>query len=130
MSVELSPEVYAEIATDLLKTRAPSRTSKNLGYDIKLILQVAEQENQPRSRYEEHNGGEGRADILVYRIARKKAWQVWNNDDPAIAKGRADYEAGTHEMATGRDGDWLLLYSIPRKKVDPRIDYFLPESAL
>lgn len=33
----------------------------------------------------------------------------------AIIRARRQYELGTHEMTTGRDRDWFILYSIPRK---------------
>ena len=39
-----------------------------------------------------------------------------NEDQKGISKARDDYEAGTHEMCTGRQGDWFILFSVPRKK--------------
>lgn len=127
--IELSREVWEEIATDLRKTRgATSRTAKNLGYDIRLVLQVAEAENEPRIVREEKYGGLGRPELRDYAVARKKAWQVWDNTQPALAKARAEFEEGSHEMVTGRDGDWLILYSIPRRVPLPRPDYFQPRS--
>lgn len=129
--VEISREMRDEIVSDLAKTRAPSRTAKNLGYSIKVVLAVAEEQNQPRSRFEEKYGGLGRPELVRYTVSRKKAWEVWDNDSGAISRARADYEAGTHEMCTGRDGDWLILYSIPNKwPAEGRTNYFLPESAL
>lgn len=42
-------------------------------------------------------------------------------DRRLIETARRNYEAGTHEMCSGRDGQWIILYSIPRKKkVAPR----------
>jgi len=129
--ITLTKEVRDEIAADLLKTRAPSRTAKNLGYSIQLVLEVAEEESRPRSRYTERFGGLGRPELARYTVARKRVWDLgWDNKSGSISKARADYEAGTHEMATGRDGEWLILYSIPRTKVEPRPNYFLPEAAL
>jgi hypothetical protein len=130
MMIELSDEVRAEIAADLRKTRAPSRTAKNLAYPITLVLQVAEEYSEPRSRHEERFGGHGRPELEPYTVARKKAWAVWDNDSEEIAYARACYEAGTHLMATGRDGDWLIMYLIPQKKTTPRPNYFQPEIAL
>jgi hypothetical protein len=42
---------------------------------------------------------------------------VWPSDDTSkIELARARYEAGTYEMCQGRDRDWFVLYSIPRKE--------------
>lgn len=40
----------------------------------------------------------------------------WDNKDPAIVEAREKHDAGTHEMCRARDGDWLILYAIPRKR--------------
>lgn len=130
MIENISAEMKQEILTDLMKTRAPSRTSKNLGYDIRIVLSVMESESGSDPSFEQRYDGFGRPDLSPFLVARKKAWGVWDNDDPKIADARDKYEQGTHEMATGRDGDWLILYSIPRKNPDPRPGYFLPEISL
>lgn len=62
-----------------------------------------------------------------FAVARKKADQPWDNSVEAIDAARNAYEAGTHIMATGRDGDWLILYSIPQRRVTPRPGCFDPE---
>lgn len=127
--IELTPEVRDEILRDLRKTRAPARTAKNTGYPIRLVLQVQEEDNYPRPFREEQYGGLGRPEMQQYTVARKRAWEVWDNTNEVIAEARANYEAGTHEMVTGRDGDWLILYMIPRKKREPnREGYFQPEN--
>lgn len=131
MSVEMTPEMREEIARDLRKTRAAARTAKNLGYPIRMVLEVLEDEKQPRPFREEKHGGLGRPELVPFTVARKRAWETWPNPktDEAIATARAEFEAGTHEMATGRDGDWLILYSIPRKTVaKDRANYFQPET--
>ncbi len=126
---KLTPEIREEISRDLRKTRAPARTARNLGYTIHMVLEVLEEEKHPRPFRDEVYGGLGRPDIRDFTVDRKKVWEVWDNDKPAIAKARADYEAGTIEMCTGRDGDWLILYAIPRtKQATDRAGYFLPEN--
>lgn len=52
--------------------------------------------------------------IIAVRHADNPLWPREYQD--AIARARADYEAGTHEMLQGRDRDWFIQYSIPRKK--------------
>lgn len=127
--IELTPEIRDEILHDLRKTRAPARTSRNTGYPIRLVLQVHEEDSQPRTVRQEIYGGYGRPEVQQFIVARKRAWEVWNNEDNDIATARNMYEAGTVEMCTGRDGDWLILYAIPRQHRDPnRAGYFLPEN--
>jgi hypothetical protein len=52
-----------------------------------------------------------------YIVSRRHADNpVWPREDQRkIEDARALYEAGTHEMITGRDRDWFILYSIPRQ---------------
>jgi hypothetical protein len=59
-------------------------------------------------------------------VARSLAKTSWDNGRPEVAEARAKFEAGTHEMATGRDGPWLLMYAFPRAVVKPRPHYFQP----
>jgi len=120
-------EKRLEIVRSLIKTRSAYKTAKATGYDIRDILSVAEEENSPRSNREERFGGYGPPNMRDFMVARKKAWEAWKNSDPAIKKAREDYECGVVELATGRDGDWLILYAIPRLVITPRPGYFNPE---
>ena len=50
-------------------------------------------------------------------VATRHCDGSWSSDDQSdIDKARANYEAGTHEMCQGRDRDWFVLFSIPRRK--------------
>lgn len=124
----MTPELRDEIIVELRKVRAPAKVARNLGIDLSDVLTVSDEIGGAGRRLrQEHNGGLGQEALIPFTVARKRAMQNWDNTDPDIAKARADYEAGTHEMCTGRDGDWLILYSIPRQKVAPRPAYFTPE---
>jgi len=54
------------------------------------------------------------------------SWAI--SDQDKIDKAREHYEAGTHEMVTGRDRDWFVLFSIPRKKRCGARKFFAQES--
>lgn len=124
----ITPELKNEIIRELLKVRAPAKVAKNLGVNIRDVLPIHdEMQGTPRIVREEQFGGLGRPELRDFVVARKKAWENWDNEQPAIAQARAQYEAGTHDMATTRDGDWLILLSIPQQRVTPRPDYFKPE---
>lgn len=125
MNIDIEDEVIRE----LRKVRAPAKVARNLGIDLRSVLEIADKTGgSSRTSREEQFEGEGRPELRQFLVARKRAHHEWDNEDPLIAQARADYEAGTHEMATGRDGDWLILYSIPRNRPQPRPNYFRPEA--
>jgi len=128
----ITPEIVDEVLrlhSQNPKRFSPFKASRSVGIDVADVFQIIEQNKDRLNRSEEQYGGFGRPDIQQYVVARRRADErEWDNTDPAIAKARADYEAGTHEMATGRDGSWLILYSIPRKvQAHDRVGYFTPE---
>lgn len=74
--------------------------------------------------------GLGPQHLHKYLVARRSVLATggWDNKQPEIAKARKDYDAGLIEMATGRDGEFLLLYAIPRRVRAARFrQYFRPE---
>lgn len=130
--MSLTPEVEAEVLRVYRQTRSPFKTAKKVGHiDVSDVFAVINKHEGEISTAQERHGGFGREELRDHLVARRKITvSGWNNADPLIAKAREDYEAGTHIMATGRDGGWLLLYSIPRRgRPDPQVGYFLPEVA-
>lgn len=126
--MNITPEVESEIRSALRVLRAPIKVARKLGIDIRHILPIADEEAQYfNAAYEQKYDGWGRPELQQFAVGRKLASTPWDNEDPAIAKAREDYEAGTHDMINGRDGAWIILYSIPQKKVTPRPNYFKPE---
>jgi hypothetical protein len=127
----LTPEVIADILVRYKQTRSPFKTATSVGVSVDEVFSVINSQQERVVTAEERYGGLGRPDIRKHTVARRSATLLgWDNDNPAIIKARADYEAGTHIMATGRDGGTLILYSIPRKgRPDPMPGYFLPEVA-
>jgi hypothetical protein len=75
----------------------------------------------------EINGGFGRPELQQFMISRKKVRDTWPElDCTIISTARLQYDAGTHEMCQGRDGDWIILYLIPRSVPAKRThQYFL-----
>ena len=63
-----------------------------------------------------------------YIVSRRHADNpVWPREDQRkINEARAQYEAGSHEMITGRDRDWFILYSIPRSNQAAKRTFFQP----
>lgn len=49
-------------------------------------------------------------------------WSI--HDRQAITIARKQYDRGTHDMVTGRDGPWIILYSIKRRRPEAPRNYF------
>lgn len=113
-----------DIKEEYAKHGSRFRTARALGISLDRVdMVIGETAVQPDTKTTTY-GGNGRPDIEKYMVARKRAGDEWDNTLPDIAEARKQYEAGTHEMCTGRDGDWLILYAIPRAVVTPRPNYF------
>lgn len=105
--------------------RSPFRVSKATGIPVHIVWAIIEENEPLLTSQKEYWGGEGRPELREFTVARRRVSAgQWDNEEPAIAQARADYEAGIIDMATGRDGGWLILYAFPRKKRDPRPCYF------
>jgi hypothetical protein len=65
--------------------------------------------------------------IVSVRHVQSGGWP--DADRAAITGARRRYDNGTHDMATGREGPWLILYSWKRRKpVKPRHYFYGPFS--
>jgi hypothetical protein len=127
-----TPEVTAEILRMYQQNPqrfSPFKAAKSLGVPIQTVLDVVEANKERLAQGTEVHGGLGRPELQEFLVARKRGVGAqWDNNDPEIVLARARYEAGTHEMTTGRDGPWQLLYSIVRvRPAAPRPGYFTPE---
>ena len=126
--MDVSKELIDEVLLEYKRTRSPFRTATNVGLETSLVWEIIEANQDRLSAYPERNGGFGNENMVKFIAGRRRvSSREWDNKEPAIARARAAYELGTHDMATGRDGSWLILYSIPLKKRAPRPDYFRPE---
>ena len=121
-----TPEIIAEVLASYRRLRSPYKVSRECGYDPRMVWAIIDQHAETLSLPQERFGGQGRPDLEAFLVAKIKPGSGgWDNTDPAIAAARQRYCDGTHDMATGRDGGWLLLYSIPLKKtLTARPDFF------
>ncbi len=125
----LSQEITDDILFHYKRTRSPFKVAKLVGLDTAVVWAVVDEHSDKLSAFPERNGGFGRPELTKYMVARRRvASNKWENDDAAIASARQAYEDGTHDMSTARDGGWLILYSMPLKRKNPRPSYFKPES--
>lgn len=128
----VTPEIEKEILAEYRKNPqrfSPFRTASAVGASIDQVFAVVDANKESAAKSDESHGGYGKPNLRRYLIARKKGMTSgWNNDDPKIKAARDGLEEGTNTMVTGRDGTWILLYSIPLKTVRPRPNYFAPEN--
>lgn len=120
----LSPEVIDEIIHEWKKTPSPFKVAKKLGLNFRDVWDVIDSNEDRLVAHAEVYGGEGRPEMLKYRVGRIRAYEHWDNTDVSIALARQNFEAGVVDLITGRDGAFLLLYAIPRRHKQPRPDYF------
>lgn len=127
--VPVTPEIENEILISHQKTRSPFKTATIVGVEVEDVFKVLDKNKASVGMGAERYGGKGRPELEPFIVARRRANETgWDNSNPLIEQAREDYAAGTHEMATGRDGGWLILYSFPRRRVDKtRADYFSTE---
>lgn len=120
-------EKIAEVLDLYRRLRSPFRVSSALRMDVKDVWNIIEENQDKLAARPNRYDGNGRPDLAVYAVARRKVTDDgWDNDSAEIRQAREDYEAGTHDLATARDGAWLILYAFPQKKVTPRPGYFKP----
>ena len=121
---ELDKDIRAEHA----KHGSLFKTARNMGVSIEYALSVidtAEDQPQPDLSTCEFEGF-GDPEKRRYLVARNLANSSWDNKRPEVADARAKFEAGTHNMAIGRDGPYLLMYLFPRAVSQPKPNYFTP----
>lgn len=121
-------ELDNDIKEEYRKHGSLFKTAKALKVSIDYVIsivgddKVEEQPDVSTCRFE----GYGDPEKRKYFVARSLAREVWDNSRPEVAEARQKFEEGTHNMAIGRDGPWLILYSFPQAVVTPRPNYFTP----
>jgi hypothetical protein len=76
-------------------------------------------------RWKRSQDGWGDPAIRKFAVARRHIDGMWDDRSERIREARNTYDNGTHEMCSGRDGLYIILYSIPRKEpVLDRRPYF------
>lgn len=67
----------------------------------------------------------GRERLRPHIVSVRHAYAGWPEDDrQALQQARQRYDAGTHIMIQGRDGQWIIQYLLKRRKPIPPFNYF------
>lgn len=103
----------------------PLSTVRSIAEDEDLVAVLEHRLETKAEPTEYHITPLGRPELQKYIVAVRHVCDPDWPDTPELRKAKADYDAGLVEMAQGRDGDWFIQYSIPRKRpVKDRIPYF------
>lgn len=121
----MSDLLVQDVKEAYAKTHSIFRVAKTFDITLEKVKDILGDFMPKVSKRESTYGGEGRPELRKYLVASKFVDEQWDNLDISILDARQKFENGTHDMATGRDGDTLLLYLIPRAKVQPRPNYFV-----
>lgn len=119
----VSTEVKNKIIEDLENGVDKVVISRGLRVDLTTI-EILAIEHYRLYNYTEEGYGPDR--LRRHVVARRSAFKNggWDNANPAIKTAREQYERGEVELSTGRDGQWLILYAIPRLSKLKRDNYF------
>src|SRR5688572_12356800 len=99
-----------DIREEFAKHHSVFRVAKALHITLDRVRAVVgENEYTPEKKNVTTYDGMGRPELEKYVVARKDAFDEWDNDNPSIQEARRRHEAGTHIMCSGRDGDWIIL---------------------
>lgn len=120
-------DLEKDVREELAKHGSVFKTCRQLGIDnVQYVSDIANemkaQESPDLSACEFE--GFGDPEKKNFLVARSLAVEVWDNSRPEVADAREKFEAGTHNMLTGRDGPYVLLYLFPRAVKEPRPGYF------
>ncbi len=113
-----------DIREEFAKHHSIFKTARALKISLDRVTTIVGQDNFQTERQPPRYGGRGRPELEKYIVSTKNATDSWDNSVAELRQARARYEAGTHEMCSGRDGDTIILYCIPRAVVEPRPNYF------
>lgn len=132
MDLELNnklEDIDTETATSLLKTLEDNnydyeKVARTIKVSILTLKNIDIILNKKHSLTEE---GLGPKNMRQYIIARRHVDDPngWNNEDPKIIYAREAYDKGEVELMTGRDGNILNMYLIPRVTKTNKREHFI-----
>lgn len=110
----VTPEIEADImrAYNLNPKRfSPFRVAKSVGATLGEVIAAV---NRNKDTNSDEVSGIARRELEPYIVASRRIMDPgWNNEDAGVVRARRAYEAGTHDMATHREGGWIHLCLFP-----------------
>lgn len=115
----VTESLIEDIKKELKHGRAnPVKIATKFGVPSSLVRYIESEIPNPNTEFTRHSDdGWGRIELRRYIIARQLAGEAWSDaDEDKIAEARKQYDDGLVEICRGRDGDFILLYAITRKR--------------
>lgn len=110
----------------------PVKIAARYGVPAGLVRFIMQESPSPNTEFVKHStDGWGKKELRPWLVSRKASGDAWPEaDKEKIEKAREAYDDGITEMCQGRDGDFILLYSIPRKRPVKRIYRYFSETVI
>ena len=121
-------DLVNDIKEEFQKHQSLFKTAKQLGVNVDYVHNIVKDlvvEKKPVGESTVWDGY-GDPEKRKYLVARSRASGSWDNTLEEVIEARKKYEAGTHLMALGRDGPYLLMYLFPAMIKKPKPGYFTP----
>jgi hypothetical protein len=128
LALKMTLEEEDRVLEEFSRTKSPYKVARALGIPARRVWDIIDANKERIQSRPTRHGGFGRPELRIFTIGRRLASSSdrWDNTDPLIVDAREMYEAGTVDIATGRDGGWEILYAFPRVKKQPRPGYWSP----
>jgi hypothetical protein len=125
-------DLVAEVLAEFRRVRgSPFKIANNLGLSVATVWAILDANPDAAVQTIERWDGEGRPDLREFFVAKARCADKWDENDDGVQLARDRFCAGTHTMATHRDGSVKFLCSIPlKRRLPPQPDYFKPEIQL
>ncbi len=101
----------------------PPKIASRYGVPAALVRYIMQESPNPNTVFTKvSDDGWGRKSLRPHLVSRKAAGDAWPDaDKDKIEAARESYDMGHCEICQGRDGDFILLYAITRKRPIKRI---------
>lgn len=112
MTDKITPALRSKVIQCFELYGSEEKVDKVLHVGLKIIRHILR-----TYQYSKTVDGRGRPELQPYIVATKKVSESWDNALPSLKAARREYDEGKVELCQGRDGENIILYSIPRRQI-------------
>lgn len=125
----LVADIQKELDNTKLRTN-PVKIAARFGVPPAMVRFIMQETPSPNTEFTKlSEDGWGRKELRPFLVSRKASGDGWPEADEAkIEEVREAYDAGLVEICQGRDGDFILLYAIVRKRQVKRVCPYFSEA--
>lgn len=114
---KVTESLISDIKADV-PNASPIKVAHKFGVPVGLVRFIINETPNPNTEFTKlSEDGWGRPALRRFILTRKPVGESWPKaDEENLQKHRELYDAGLVEMCQGRDGDFIIQYSMPRRK--------------